>query len=89
MMNELRDPHEPVIPGESVHPAEGHGGVSMGIGVSGEGADIHEPVMPQGMGVPQVQHVEDYVPQRMPLDEQLAEQPAPETCEDQKAEDAE
>jgi hypothetical protein len=63
----IRDPHEPVIPGEAVHPPEGHGGVSMPIGVSGAGLDPHEPVMPEGMmlvPIPQVliQHVEDTAP---------------------------
>jgi hypothetical protein len=73
MSNELRDPHDPVIPGEHVHPPEGHGGVSMPIGVSGAGRDSHEPVLPEGMQVAEVAHTEAAPEQAKPLDEQLSE----------------
>ena len=59
MPNKLRDPHDPIIPGEHVHPPEGHGGMSMPIGVSGDRTDPHEPVLPKGMKAAQIAHVED------------------------------
>lgn len=62
MSNELRDPHDPVIPGEHIHPPDGHGGVSMGIGASNPDFDPHEPVMPAGMAQDLVAHVESNPP---------------------------
>jgi hypothetical protein len=62
MANELRDPHDPVIPGEHVHPAEGHGGISMPIGVSGDKTDAHEPVVTAEPAQDTVARVEDNPP---------------------------
>lgn len=50
----MRDPHEPVIPGQHKHPKEGHGGFSMPIGVSGDLQDRHDHV---GPGAPAVDTV--------------------------------
>lgn len=83
----MRDPHEPVIPGQHEHPKEGHGGFSMPIGISGDRSDPHEPILPEGMKAAQVAHVEDHPP-LVTLDEQLAEV-APESCVEDNAADAE